>query len=74
MNSPGRKTHHKRIDDVAPPGTEGYYDLPPPGVDRDRSRVSKERDREHTKETETENRDRIPLSDERWNKLIINYF
>ncbi|KAG8034371.1 hypothetical protein G9C98_007447 [Cotesia typhae] len=65
LNSPGRKTHHKRIDDVAPPGTEGYYDLPPPGVDRDRSRVSKERDREHTKETETENRDRIPLSDER---------
>ncbi|XP_044596276.1 E3 ubiquitin-protein ligase RBBP6 isoform X3 [Cotesia glomerata] len=65
LNSPGRKTHHKRIDDVAPPGTEGYYDLPPPGVDRDRSRVSKERDREHTKETETENRDRMPLSDER---------
>ncbi|XP_008560490.1 E3 ubiquitin-protein ligase RBBP6 isoform X2 [Microplitis demolitor] len=65
MNSPGRKVHHKRIDDVAPPGTEGYYDLPPPGVDRDRARLSKERDREHIKDTETDSRDRMPLQDER---------
>lgn len=75
--SPLRDTTYKRpFDDVAPPGTEGYYDLPPPGVDhpdkfsrdeRDKLRVSKEReDRERAKDHEVDERERVGIRDERY--------
>lgn len=58
--SPSRE-HHKRFDDVAPPGTEGYYDLPPPGVDHpdrpreERSRISKDLE-DHGKDGDSDDR------------------
>jgi len=63
-------TSHKRFDDVAPPGTEGYYDLSPPGVehserslrdDRERQRSLRDQeDRDHSsKDRENEERDRL---------------
>ncbi|KAL7290181.1 hypothetical protein TKK_0015891 [Trichogramma kaykai] len=60
-----RSNHYaKRFDDVAPPGTEGYYDLPPPGIEQstaskrpspkerevDRFRDDRSRDRERDRE------------------------
>lgn len=66
-NSPHREHTHKRFDDVAPPGTEGYYDLPPPGVDH----LERPTDRSHaprdpaSKNQETEERERGPPREER---------
>lgn len=67
-NSPHREHTHKRFDDVAPPGTEGYYDLPPPGVDH----LERPTDRSHaprdpaSKNQETEERERGPPREERY--------
>lgn len=76
--SPNREPPPKRFDDVAPPGTEGYYDLPPPGVDhperpikedRERIRVSREREerdhRDPPKDLDLDDRERLPMRDER---------
>lgn len=76
FGSPLRDPPHKRFDDVAPPGTEGYYDLSPPGVehldrplrdDRERTRVLRDQeDREHPlKDHDTEDRDRLTFRDDR---------
>lgn len=75
FNSPARD--HKRFDDVAPPGTEGYYDLPPPGVDhpersrddRDRSRVTKDAE-DHGKEGNADER----LRDDRYILVYCYHF
>lgn len=66
--------HKQRFDDVAPPGTEGYYDLsPPPGIDNlerssardDRDRRLREQDDRSTKDHE-EDRDRLSSRDDRY--------
>ncbi|KAJ8667352.1 hypothetical protein QAD02_009014 [Eretmocerus hayati] len=55
--APGRFA--KRYDDVAPPGTEGYYDLPPPGVDHlERPSSAKDRDTPKDKEADRYKDDR----------------
>ncbi|XP_034952657.1 E3 ubiquitin-protein ligase RBBP6 [Chelonus insularis] len=80
LSSP-RESHHKRIDEVAPPGTEGYYDLVPPGVDypekpnkddRDRFRV-KDADNQ-IKDSNIDSRDRIPIRDDRMLKEYDDRF
>lgn len=73
--SPARDAPHKRFDDVAPPGTEGYYDLSPPGVehsdrplrdDRDRRLLRDQEDRDHSlKDHDAEERDRLSLREDR---------
>ena len=63
-NSPHREPPHKRFDDVAPPGTEGYYDLPPPGVDHPEKPADRSRELP-SKNQESKDRDRGPPRDER---------
>lgn len=60
---------------MAPPGTEGYYELSPPGVelserslrdDRDRRALRDPEDRDHSlKEHDAEERDRLPPREDR---------
>ncbi|CAB0036339.1 unnamed protein product [Trichogramma brassicae] len=55
-----RSNHYaKRFDDVAPPGTEGYYDLPPPGIEQSTaSKRSSPKEREVDRFRDDRSRDR----------------
>lgn len=57
FNSPTRGDYQKRFDDVAPPGTEGYYDVPPPGVDHPERLLRDERERPRSVQEDRDHKD-----------------